>query len=56
MDPANIVGLCRPHHSAYDEHRLDILPYLTVEEQARLVLEAGGIEQARIRATGERHG
>lgn len=52
--PVRIVPLCRHMrgrgcHPAYDAHELDLLPYLTVEEQAQAVLDAGGIELARRR-------
>lgn len=41
-------------HGRYDRHELDLLPYLTVEEQARAVLDAGGIVAAYRRVTGSR--
>lgn len=49
VDPDRIVPLCLKHHRMYDRHELDLLPYLTVEEQAQAVLDAGGIELARRR-------
>jgi hypothetical protein len=52
--PVRIVPLCRKHHRAYDAHELDLLPYLTVEEQAQAVLDAGGLELARNRICGGR--
>jgi hypothetical protein len=54
VDPLRIVPLCQKHHRAYDAHELDLLPYLTVEEQAQAVLDAGGIELARNRICGGR--
>lgn len=42
-----IVGLCRACHTDYDEHRLDLLPYLSLAEQVSAVKAAGGIERAR---------
>jgi hypothetical protein len=42
-----IVGLCRVCHTEYDEHRLDLLPFLSLAEQVSAVLAAGGIERAR---------
>lgn len=47
--PLNIVGLCWTCHTAFDEHRMDLLGYLDVDEQANAVLECGGIENARQR-------
>lgn len=47
--PARVVPLCRRHHTMYDAHELDLLPCLSVEEQAQAVVDADGIEQARIR-------
>lgn len=52
QDERAIVGLCRRHHTAYDQHRLDLLPYLTVEEQAHAVVQAGGIAAAYRITTG----
>jgi hypothetical protein len=49
VDAASIAPLCRHHHKLYDAHRLDLLPFLTVEEQTRAVADAGGIELARRR-------
>ena len=39
-------------HDLYDAHRLDLLPYLTTDEQVALVRYAGSIERARGRAMG----
>lgn len=39
-------------HDAYDEHRLDVLPLVTVAEQLAAVRAAGGIERARARLIG----
>lgn len=53
VDPDAVVPLCRDHHRAYDAHRLDLLPYLTLEEQAyaasklglvRALKRVGGVE------------
>lgn len=52
VDPDSVVGLCGHHHRTYDARLLDLLPYLTVTEQARAVLDAGGIEAARRRIIG----
>lgn len=48
---ADVVPLCTVHHLAYDARSLDLLPYLTPEEQARAVLVAGGIVSALLRTT-----
>jgi predicted restriction endonuclease len=44
----NILPLCRDHHQELDSHRLDILEYLTREEQAEAV-RLLGLEDARQR-------
>jgi len=53
VDPNRIVPLCGPfpdgHHGEYDHKRLDLLSYLTLEEQVQAVADAGGIELARKR-------
>jgi len=53
VNPDAVVPLCGPFpegcHGAYDRHELDLLPYLTRQEQARAVLDAGGLELARRR-------
>lgn len=49
----DIVPLCRPCHQAYDERRLDLLPFLSLEEQAAAV-SIMGIESARRRISGTR--
>lgn len=41
VDPNDVVPLCRPCHTAYDQRRLDLLPYLTLPEQARAVSHVG---------------
>jgi hypothetical protein len=52
--PDNIVPLCHePCHAAYDGHRLDILPYLTLGEQA-YVVGLVGLAEAYRRTTNER--
>lgn len=48
-----VVPLCRTCHTAFDSHRLDLLPFLTYEEQAEAV-RVLGIERARRRLGGER--
>lgn len=49
VHPDSVIPLCRDCHTAYDAHRIGILPFLTREEQARAVLDAGSIESARRR-------
>jgi hypothetical protein len=58
-DPSLVVPLCASIkggpgcHDAYDAYLLDLLPYLTTEEQVALVRSAGTIERARARAIGQ---
>lgn len=54
VDPDSVVPLCRECHAAYDRHEKDLLPFLTVAEQARAVLDAGGMLSAYRRVTGTR--
>jgi hypothetical protein len=49
-----VVGLCRKCHISYDSHDLDLLPYLTVDEQVHATRMASGLERARRIITGER--
>ena len=46
VHPDSIVPLCSVDHRAYDARELDLLPYLTTEEQARAVLDAGSLTLA----------
>ena len=41
VNPSNIVPLCQGHHMAFDAHRLNLLPYLNLDEQAYVVGEVG---------------
>ena len=52
VDPLDICPLCKGAHMRYDAGELDLLPYLTVDEQARAVLRAEGIMAALIRLGG----
>jgi hypothetical protein len=52
-DPRNIVPLERLTHMAYDAGNLDLLPYLTREEQTYAV-ELVGMAEAYRRVTGTR--
>lgn len=53
VKPERIVPLCcvpdRRCHERYDAHALDLLSYLTLDEQVQAVRDAGGIESARRR-------
>jgi 5-methylcytosine-specific restriction endonuclease McrA len=51
--PDNIVVLCRAHHRQYDLRTLDILPYLSLDEQAYAV-GLVGLQGALRRLTGTR--
>lgn len=52
-DEANLVPLCGPCHRLYDGRKLDLLPYLSIPEQASAVALGGGIITALQRVTGE---
>lgn len=41
VHPDDIVPLCRDHHTQFDHHEIDLLPYLTVPEQTRAVSHLG---------------
>lgn len=47
--PESVIPLCRSHHRRYDEHHIDVLHVLTIDEQIRAVLDLDGIEPARLR-------
>lgn len=49
IHPDSVISLCPDHHRAFDAHALDILSYLTTEEQVRAVEDLGSIESARRR-------
>lgn len=57
-DPDKIVPLCSQIkggsgcHDRYDAHELDLLPYMTTEEQVAMVRSAGSISRAYRRASG----
>lgn len=53
--PRDIVPLCPACHMRYDGRALDLLPYLTYDEQAAAV-EHLGIIRAMHRLTGSRSG
>jgi hypothetical protein len=57
VHPDRIVPLCKDHHALYDQHRLDLLPYLTMWEVLQAVADSAsgrsnGFETARIRMIG----
>ena len=52
MAESNIVPLCRAHHTAFDAGRLDLLPFLTRDEQAYATFLVG-IHEAYTRLTGQ---
>ena len=54
MGADNIVPLCRECHVEYDQHRLDLLPYLNMGEQVAAVRQAGGIALAYRRTANVR--
>lgn len=47
--PDNILPMCASCHRRFDAHMVDVLEYLTVEEQVHVVRALGGIENARMR-------
>ena len=50
-DPDICIPLCAYHHFWFDAHQLELLPYLSLEEQLATVREAGGIVKAYRRLT-----
>jgi hypothetical protein len=50
-DPRRVVRLCRFHHTEYDDHRLDLLPYLARDHREKLAL---GVELIGLIGTLER--
>lgn len=55
-DPARIVFLCRLHHEAYDNHTLDLLPYLEPRHRRELAraVECVGLMTTLERVTGQK--
>jgi hypothetical protein len=47
--PDNVIPMCSRDHYLFDAGRLDVLQYLTVEEQVHVVKTLGGIDMARRR-------
>lgn len=56
VNPDSVVALCHDHHRLFDAHALDLLGYLTPHEEAQAVLDAGGLEKARIRLCPSAYG
>lgn len=54
VHPHDVVPLCKKHHTAYDQHKLDLLPYLSHDEQAAAVSHVGIVSAMR-RLTSTRH-
>lgn len=54
-DPRSVVPLCREHHDEYDDHRLDLLPYLEgrFRSQLAFAVERFGLLSTLQRVTGE---
>lgn len=54
-DMLRTVRLCRHHHTEYDDHRLDLLPYLAKTHRAELALavELVGLVTTLERVTGK---
>jgi hypothetical protein len=52
VDPDRVIPLCKQCHMKYDAHELDILAYISYEEQAIVVRDLG-IVRAYKRLTGE---
>jgi hypothetical protein len=56
-DPDLVIPLCSlikggiGCHDAYDKHQLDLLPYMTTDEQVAMVREAKSMARAMKRAT-----
>lgn len=46
VDPDSVVPLCSEHHRLYHVRELDLLPYLTLDEQHLAVDQADGIFSA----------
>jgi len=43
VEPESVVPLCPEHHSLFDAHRFDLLPYLHLDEEIRAIEDAGSI-------------
>ena len=54
MSHLSVIPLCRICHSRQHTAKLDILPFLTLDEQMAAVRAAGGIVSAYRHTTGDR--
>lgn len=52
IDPNAVLPLCQRCHQAYDAGRLNLLGFLTLDEELCAVRAAGGLEAARRRIIG----
>jgi hypothetical protein len=54
-DPLRVVFACREHHQAYDDHRLDLLPFLEPNHRAELAraVQVFGLLGTLERVTGK---
>lgn len=54
-DPRRVVPLCREHHTAYDDHTLDLLPYLERGHRSELAraVEIHGLIGTLERVSGQ---
>jgi hypothetical protein len=54
-DPHRVVYLCRAHHTEYDDHRLDLLPYLEPRHRHELAraVELVGLVTTLERVSGQ---
>lgn len=57
-DPRRVVALCREHHEAYDNHKLDLLPHLERNHRSELAraVECIGLIGTLERVTGQHWG
>lgn len=56
VNPASVIPMCRSCHQSYDAGRVDILPYLSLDEQVQAVKDAGGLALAMRRICGRSEG
>jgi hypothetical protein len=53
VNPLSVIPLCGPFgdsdscHTKYDHHQLDILPYLTAEEEVQAVRDAATVRKGK---------
>jgi len=51
--PVDVIPLCPEHHREYDGRRLDLLPFMSYEEQAAAVEHVGIVRALRRLSGGE---